>query len=79
MGGKAGRRMVTFIQAYDAAVQQYAEAWELLTPSQMADAIYREMRRLDAEEIAAERAAADYSGVRWHDRLRVAVARRVGD
>lgn len=49
--------MVTFKQAYDAAVERNSEIWPSLTPSQLTEAVYREMRRLDAEAVAAERPA----------------------
>jgi hypothetical protein len=45
-----GKEMVAFQQAYEAAVARYRrEEWENLIPSQIIQAIYEEMRRLDAE------------------------------
>lgn len=39
-----------FQQAYDTVRRAYTdEAWHALTPRQITDAIYREIRRLDAE------------------------------
>jgi hypothetical protein len=45
--------MVTFQQAYEAAASRYApEKWASLSPSEITQVIYEEMRRLDAEVAA---------------------------
>ena len=45
-----GKEMVTFQQAYEAAAARYApEVWADLSPNLRINAIYEEMRRLDAE------------------------------
>jgi predicted nucleic acid-binding Zn-ribbon protein len=44
------RTMTSFQEAYDAVVARYsADRWAALTPSEITEAIYQEMRRLDAE------------------------------
>jgi hypothetical protein len=46
--------MVTFKQAYDVVAARYGDhAWVTLPQSEFTHAIYHEMRRLDAEKIAA--------------------------
>jgi hypothetical protein len=46
--------MVTFQQAYDAVAARYSDnLWTSLPPIEITRAIYQEMRRLDAEYIAA--------------------------
>jgi hypothetical protein len=43
-----------FQQAFEAVRKSYSdEAWNALTPRQITDAIYREIRRIDAEMAAA--------------------------
>ena len=50
-----GRSMVTFLQAYNAAVARYSDKpWVNASPAEFAQAIYLEMRRMDAEQVAAE-------------------------
>jgi hypothetical protein len=45
--------MTTFQQAYDAAAERYADKfWNSLSAAEIALAVYREMRRLDAQEAA---------------------------
>jgi len=47
-----GQGMVTFQQAYEAAVARYAPGyWASLSPPQIIGAIYEELRRLDAESV----------------------------
>ena len=47
--------MVTFLQAYNAAVARYSnKPWVNASPAEFAQAIYLEMRRMDAEQVAAE-------------------------
>jgi hypothetical protein len=47
--------MVTFLQAYNAAVARYSDKpWVNASPAELAQAIYLEMRRMDAEQVAAE-------------------------
>ena len=42
-----------FQQAFEAVRKSYSdEAWNALTPRQITDAIYREIRRIDAETAA---------------------------
>jgi hypothetical protein len=46
--------MVTFQQAYEAAAARHApEDWASWSPPQIIQAIYEEMRRLDAEDAGA--------------------------
>jgi hypothetical protein len=68
IASRASQHMVTFKQAYDAAIEQCPVVWESLTPVQMTEAIYRAMRRLDAEAAAAARAAC-YPDARWAEPL----------
>ena len=50
-----GKEMITFQQAYEAAVACYPrDEWEGLSPTQRTRAIYDEMRRLDAEVAALQ-------------------------
>ena len=47
--------MVTFQQAYNAAIARYSDKpWVNASTAEFAQAIYLEMRRMDAEQIAAE-------------------------
>jgi hypothetical protein len=47
--------MVTFLQAYNAAVARYSDKpWINVSPAEFAQAIYLEMRRMDAEQVAAQ-------------------------
>jgi hypothetical protein len=47
--------MVTFLQAYNAAVARYShKPWVNASATELAQAIYLEMRRMDAEQVAAE-------------------------
>jgi hypothetical protein len=47
--------MVTFLQAYNAAVARYSDKpWINASPAEFAQAIYLEMRRIDAEQVAAQ-------------------------
>jgi hypothetical protein len=47
--------MVTVLQAYNAAVARYSDkTWVNASPAELAQAIYLEMRRMDAEQVAAE-------------------------
>ena len=47
--------MVTFLQAYNVAVARYSDKpWVNASPAEFAQAIYLEMRRMDAEQVAAE-------------------------
>ena len=47
--------MVTFLQAYNTAVARYSnKPWVNASPAEFAQAIYLEMRRMDAEQVAAE-------------------------
>jgi hypothetical protein len=47
--------MVTFLQAYNAAVARCSDKpWVNASPAEFAQAIYLEMRRMDAEQIAEE-------------------------
>lgn len=42
-----------FQQAYETVRRAYSEeAWNALTPRQITDALYREIRRLDVERLA---------------------------
>ena len=46
--------MVTFLQAYNAAVARHSDKpWVNTNPAEFAHAIYLEMRRMDAEDVAA--------------------------
>ena len=45
--------MATFQQAYDAAAERYADKfWNSLSVAEIAQAVYHEMRRLDAQDAA---------------------------
>jgi hypothetical protein len=44
--------MVTFQQAYDAVVARHPDRLYLMNPAEFAQAIYLEMRRMDAELFA---------------------------
>jgi hypothetical protein len=45
--------MTTFQQAYDAAAERYADKfWNSLSAAEIAQAVYHEMRRLDAQDAA---------------------------
>ena len=47
--------MVSFQQAYNAAVARYSnKPWVNASPAEFAQAIYLEMRRMDAEQVAAQ-------------------------
>jgi hypothetical protein len=47
--------MVTFLQAYNAAVARYSDKpWVNASATEFAKAIYLEMRRMDAEQVTAE-------------------------
>jgi two-component system, LuxR family, response regulator FixJ len=51
---KSGARVVTFQQAYEAAAARYApEVWVDLSPAVRINAIYEEMRRLDAQALTS--------------------------
>jgi hypothetical protein len=51
---------VTFHQAFDAAVQRYSsEVWAQLDPRHQTEAIYEEMRKLDANAADPEEIAND--------------------
>ncbi len=59
--------MVTFQQAYEAAAARYApEDWARLSPAQIIEVIYEEMRRLDAENAGAmvDAHLSEYKGAR---------------
>jgi hypothetical protein len=46
--------MVTFLQAYDAAVARHSDKpWVNANPAEFTRAIYLEMRRMDAKDVAA--------------------------
>ena len=46
--------MVTFLQAYNAAVARHSDKpWVNTNPAEFAHAIYLEMRRMDAKDVAA--------------------------
>ena len=45
--------MATFQQAYDAAAERYANKWTSMGASEIAQAVYHEMRRLDAQDATA--------------------------
>lgn len=48
--------MATFQQAYDAAATRYADKfWTSLSAAEIAQAVYHEMRRLDAQDAGATR------------------------
>ena len=50
-----GLSMVSFPQAYNAAVARYSDKpWVNASTVEFAQAIYLEMRRMDAEQVAAE-------------------------
>jgi hypothetical protein len=50
-----GQEMVTFQQAYDAVAARYVDNHSVsLRPAEITQAIYLEMRRMDAEHVAAE-------------------------
>jgi hypothetical protein len=43
--------MATFQQAYDAAAERYADKfWNSMSAAEIAQAVYHEMRRLDAQD-----------------------------
>ncbi len=43
---------VTFQQAFESVILRYSpETWQMLTPREHTAAIYREMRRMDAEAV----------------------------
>ena len=45
--------MATFQQAYEAAVERYADKfWASMGAAEIAQAVYHEMRRLDAQDAA---------------------------
>jgi hypothetical protein len=45
--------MVTFLEAYDAAVARHSDKpWVNTNPAEFAHAIYLEMRRMDAKDVA---------------------------
>jgi hypothetical protein len=45
--------MATFQQAYDAAAERYADKfWTSMGAAELAQAVYHEMRRLDAQDAA---------------------------
>jgi hypothetical protein len=51
---------VTFHQAFESAVQRYScEVWSQLDPRHQTEAIYEEMRKLDAEAAGSEEMAND--------------------
>ena len=57
--------MVTFRQAYDAVVARYSgNPWINTTPAEFAEAIYLEMRRIDAEAVAEKLHPAANPGTR---------------
>jgi hypothetical protein len=57
--------MVTFRQAYDAVVARCSgKPWINTTPAEFAEAIYLEMRRIDAEAVAEKLHPAANPGTR---------------
>ncbi len=48
--------MISVSQAIEAAKDRYADHWTSLSPSHQTEAIYEEMRRLDAEAFRANSA-----------------------
>ena len=54
---EGGRRLRALVDedsaAYDAVVARYGDQWISLRPSDLTQLIYQELRRLDAEHIAA--------------------------
>jgi hypothetical protein len=47
--------MVTFQRAYDAVAARYSgNLWVSLNAAEIAHAIYQELRRMDAEDVAAK-------------------------
>jgi hypothetical protein len=52
---------VTFYQAFESAVQRYSsEVWSQLDPRHQTEAIYEEMRKMDANSADPEEMAKDH-------------------
>jgi hypothetical protein len=53
--------VVTFYQAFESAVQRYSsEVWSQLDPRHQTEAIYEEMRKMDANSADPEEMAKDH-------------------